>query len=71
MAAGVGVALFPQGWLQAMATRSSVVALRSQPALPALRYTFQRRRDDSRALLRALKTLVDETGDFRKPHPLW
>lgn len=71
VAAGVGVALFPQGWLQAMAGRGAVVALRSQPAVPALRYTFQRRRDDSRVLLRQLKALVDETVNFSKPHPLW
>ncbi|MBW0172639.1 MAG: LysR family transcriptional regulator [Hydrogenophaga sp.] len=69
--AGVGVGLFPQGWLKQMEARGAVVALRGRQALPALEYTFQRRRDDSRPLLASMRDLVRETVDFNKPSPLW
>lgn len=71
IAAGVGIGLFPNGWLRQMANRKAVVELRSRPALPALKYTFQRRRDDSRPLLAAMREVVGETVDFTKPNPLW
>ena len=71
VAAGVGVGLFPQGWLQQMKERGAVVELHSRPALPSLQYTFQCRRDDSRALLRRMREAVAATVDFSKPSPLW
>lgn len=71
IAAGVGIGLFPNGWLHQMADRKAVVELTSQPALPPLKYTFQRRRDDTRALLTIMRRLVGETVDFTKPSPLW
>ncbi len=71
IAAGVGVGLFPNGWLHQMAERGAVVELPVRPALPALVYTFQRRRDDSRPLLKEMRELVGRTADFAKPSPLW
>ncbi len=71
IAAGVGIGLFPNGWLKQMADRNAVVQLRSRPTLPALEYTFQRRRDDSRPLLARMRQAVTETVDFTKPSPLW
>jgi DNA-binding transcriptional LysR family regulator len=71
VAAGVGIGLFPIGWLEQMAERGAVVELKSKPALPALEYTFQWRRDDSRPLLRHMRELVGQTVDFTKPSPLW
>lgn len=71
VAAGVGIGLFPIGWLKQMAQREAVVELRSKPALPALEYTFQWRRDDTRPLLRKMREAVDRTVDFTKPSPLW
>ncbi|TFZ02277.1 LysR family transcriptional regulator [Ramlibacter henchirensis] len=71
IAAGVGIGLFPNGWLKQMAERGSVVELRSRPALPALEYTIQWRRDDSRPLLQKIREAVRETVDFSKPSPLW
>lgn len=71
IAAGVGIGLFPHGWLRQMAGRQTVVELRSRPALPLLEYTFQWRRDDSRPLLARMREAVDETVDFSKPSPLW
>lgn len=71
IAAGVGVGLFPHGWLQQMAQRGAVVQLSSRPALPELEYTFQWRRDDTRPLLAHLRDAVARTVDFSKPSPLW
>ena len=71
IAAGVGIGLFPDGWLRQVADRQAVVQLRSRPALPALKYTFQWRRDDSRPLLARMREAVQATVDFSKPSPLW
>ena len=71
IAAGVGIGLFPNGWLKQMAARRAVVELKSRPALPALQYTFQWRRDDSRPLLKRMREAVDAAVDFSKPSPLW
>lgn len=71
IAAGVGIGLFPHGWLQQMAQRGAVVQLSSRPALPELEYTFQWRRDDTRPLLAHLRDAVARTVDFSKPSPLW
>ena len=71
IAAGVGIGLFPNGWLRQMAERNAVVELRSRPGLPSLEYTFQRRRDDRRPLLARMREVVDQTVDFTKPSPLW
>jgi len=71
IAAGVGIGLFPHGWLQQMARRRAVVELRSRPALPALEYTFQQRRDDRRPLLARMREAVAQTVGFTKPSPLW
>jgi DNA-binding transcriptional LysR family regulator len=71
VASGVGIGLFPNGWLQQMAERGAVVELRSRPALPALQYTFQCRRDDTRPLLAHMLEAVKTTADFSKPSPLW
>lgn len=71
IAAGVGIGLFPNGWLHQMAERGAVVELPVRPALPALEYTFQRRRDDTRPLLTHMRGLVGQTVNFLKPSPLW
>lgn len=71
VAAGVGIGLFPQGWLEQMKDRGAVVELHSRPVLPSLQYTFQRRRDDARALLPGMREAVAATVDFTKPSPLW
>ncbi|MFL6692119.1 MAG: LysR substrate-binding domain-containing protein [Ramlibacter sp.] len=71
IAAGVGIGLFPNGWLKPMAERGAVVELRSRPALPPLEYTFQCRRDDGRPVLANMRQAVSATVDFSKPSPLW
>jgi DNA-binding transcriptional LysR family regulator len=71
IASGVGIGLFPAGWLRQMAARGAVVELKSRPALPPLIYTFQWRRDDTRPLLAHMREAVKATVDFSKPSPLW
>jgi len=71
IASGVGIGLYPRGWLRRMKARGAVVELRGDQPLPELQYTFQTRRDDHRALLARLRELVGETVDFDKPGPLW
>lgn len=71
IAAGVGIGLFPDGWLKQMADRQAVVELKSRPALPPLQYTFQWRRDDKRPVLARMRDAVGATVDFKKPSPLW
>lgn len=69
--AGVGIGLFPDGWMRKLVEQSQLVRLHSKPDLPALQYTFQWRRDDRRALLAPLREAVAATVDFSKPSPLW
>ena len=71
IAAGVGIGLFPHGWLKQMVEREAVVELRARSALPALEYTFQSRRGDRRPLLEHMRALVGRTVNFAKPSPLW
>ena len=71
IASGVGIGLFPAVWLEPLAARHAVVELRTRTALPALDYTFQCRRDDTRPLLVRMRELVRRTVDFGKPSPLW
>ena len=71
IAAGVGIGLCPAAWLDRMAQRDAIVALRSRPELPLLDYTLQRRRDDGRALLAAMRAAVLATVDFGKAGALW
>ena len=71
IAAGVGIGLFPNGWLKQMAHRMAVVRLGSRPALPALEYTFQWRRNDNRPMLGRMREAVIQTADFTKASPLW
>lgn len=71
IAAGVGIGLFPSGWMKQMAARKAVVELRSRPALPDLQYTFQWRRADARPILGRMREAVAASADFAKPSPLW
>lgn len=71
IASGVGIGLFPEGWLARLARRGAVVELSSRPALPPLHYTFQTRRDDRRPLVEGLRDAMRATVDFAKASPLW
>lgn len=71
IASGVGIGLCPAVWLEPLVARHALVELRTRSALPALDYTFQGRRDDSRPLLARMRELVGRTVDFAKPSPVW
>jgi hypothetical protein len=47
-----------------MAARGTAVELRSDPELPHLEYTLQRRRDDNRPLVAKMQEAVLATVDF-------
>lgn len=71
VAAGVGLALFPHGWLRQMRERGVVVEMHSRPAVPPLQYTFQWRRGDTRPVVARMREAVAASVDFSKPSPLW
>ncbi|RZL42321.1 MAG: LysR family transcriptional regulator [Variovorax sp.] len=71
IAAGIGIGLYPKGWLRQLSSSGAVVELTSRPALPLLHYTFQTRRDDGRPLVEQMKKAVLATVDLRTPSPLW
>ncbi len=51
--------------------RQLLVALRCDPPLPAVTYSFISRRDDNRRLVSIMKKLLLEDVDFRVQNPLW
>ncbi|WP_459617038.1 LysR family transcriptional regulator [Bordetella sp. 2513F-2] len=71
VAAGVGVAFFPEGWLRPLREKHAVRPVESEPPLHPLHYSFQCRRDDIRPLVGAMRERVMAEVDFAVPHPLW
>lgn len=71
IAGGLGIGLYPQAWLMQFAAKGLLVPLRHSAPLPAMPYTFQHRRDDSRPLLHAMRKAVEQTADFAKPVSFW
>jgi DNA-binding transcriptional LysR family regulator len=64
LAEGVGVGVLPQGWAQSLSRRGVLRTLDSRPPLPALAYSCQWRRDDSRPLVAVLRALTQQVADF-------
>jgi len=71
VAAGVGLAFLPEGWLRQLTRRPPVVAIDSDPPLQPLHYSFQWRRDDIRPLVALMRERVVQEVDFDSPHPLF
>lgn len=71
IATGLGIGLFPQGWLDHLSPRGVVVPIRTRSRLPSMPYTFQYRRNDPRPVLNDLYQVVRGTADFTRPSPLW
>lgn len=71
VAAGVGVAFFPEGWMRTLYDKHAIRAIESDPPLQQLHYSFQCRRDDIRPLVAAMRERVMSEVDFAAPHPLW
>ena len=64
---GTGVGLLPSHWADALAAEGSLRVLQGAPALAALPYAFQYRRDDTRALVARLRDAVAAAVDFSAP----
>jgi DNA-binding transcriptional LysR family regulator len=71
VAAGVGVAFFPEGWLRPLYNKHAIRAVESTPPLGHLHYSYQSRRDDIRLVVAAMRECVTEAVDFAAPHPMW
>lgn len=62
--ADIGISFLPARYIQPCLERGTLVALRSVPPLPTLDYCFIRRKDDARAVVKAMKQLVRQVADF-------
>jgi DNA-binding transcriptional LysR family regulator len=62
--ADAGISFLPTKYIAPWIRRRQLVAVKSEPGLPRLRYCFIRRVDDGRELVRLLMKLVAETADF-------
>jgi DNA-binding transcriptional LysR family regulator len=65
--ADVGISFLPTAFLQPWVDRGALVALRSSPPLPTLKYCFIRRQDDARVMVSALLQYVSEEAVFTMP----
>jgi len=62
--ADVGISFLPARYIQPWLDRGALVALRSVPPLPTLDYCFIRRKDDTRAVVKAMAQFVRQIADF-------
>lgn len=69
--AGLGISFLPKAYVQPLAERQLLVALRSNPPLPLLDYHFIWRQNDSRHLVNMMRQLILEEVDFTVANPLW
>jgi DNA-binding transcriptional LysR family regulator len=65
--ADVGLSFLPQAFMRHWLDSGALIALRSAPPLPTLRYCFLHRRDDSRAMIRTLLQCVTGAAQYSKP----
>lgn len=65
--ADVGISFLPSDYLQPWIKRGNLVALRSDPPLPALNYCFLQRADDNRSVVQVMQRYVLEEADFSHP----
>jgi DNA-binding transcriptional LysR family regulator len=65
--ADVGLSFLPEEFMRPWIDRGSLIALRSVPPLPTLRYCFLHRDDDRRAMLPILLQCVAEVAQFSTP----
>ena len=63
---GIGVGFLPEGWARLLSRRGDLRILKTRQALPALTYTFQKRSNDERHLLTAMRAAVLASIDFSK-----
>jgi DNA-binding transcriptional LysR family regulator len=68
---GVGISFLPRQYISPLVKRGLLVALKSDPPLPAVSYSFIWRRDDNRRLVNTMKTLLVSDTNFSVPNVLW
>lgn len=61
---GVGVGILPKGWAATLAKRKLLYAMKSEPELAPLPYSYQWRRDDARPVIGQMRSLVQSIADF-------
>lgn len=69
--AGRGISVLPDKHLAPLRRRRLLMRMKSMPEVPPMQYTFIWRRDDTRALLAAVKQMVIKEVDFDLTTPLW
>jgi DNA-binding transcriptional LysR family regulator len=65
--AGVGISYFPRTYISPLVQARKLVELRSEVALPNLSYCFHWRAGDTRAVIKDVRKLIQETADFSRP----
>lgn len=65
--ADIGISFLPRDYLKPWIKRGNLVALRSDPPLPALDYCFLHRADDNRPVVHAMQEYVVAEADFSHP----
>jgi DNA-binding transcriptional LysR family regulator len=65
--ADLGLSFLPQDFMLPWVESGALIALRSDPPLPTLRYCFVRREDDRRAMLPIMLQCVTEEAQFSTP----
>ncbi|AMB87581.1 LysR family transcriptional regulator [Pseudomonas agarici] len=69
--AGIGVSFLPTHYVQPLINKDLLVALRSDPPLPVLKYSLIWRRDDNRRLIQVARDLLEQEINFSRPNTLW
>jgi len=63
---GIGIGFLPESWARSLSRRGELRVLGATPALSPLAYTFQKRRNDDRPLLREMLAAVRASADFAR-----
>lgn len=64
---GLGIGFLPVSWATPLAHSGDIRVLRTRHPLAPLRYSFQWRKDDSRALIAGMLGAVEESVNFKAP----
>lgn len=64
---GLGAGFLPSAWADVLVRNGRLAPLKGAPALAALSYAFQWRRDDHRPMLAELRAIAQNTIEFHAP----
>ena len=67
----MGVSFLPSPYVRPLIERGKLIALRSEPALPAIDYHLVWLREDIRPITKVMRRLVAPAVDFEIPNDLW